>query len=138
MKKLYPPELVPSPLEVLRKAGYSPFTDPKTGHESFVVRLTSGYYPRFHLYLEQEQGQHVFSLHLDQKKASYKGTAMHAGEYDGPKVEKEMARIDGWVKALARGETQAAPERSRSDESPQPEPSAPSTKQNNPFGGIFG
>ncbi len=39
----------------------------------------------------------VFSLHLDQKKASYGTNHMHSGEYEGPTIEKEMLRIDRWV-----------------------------------------
>ena len=39
-------------------------------------------------------------LHLDQKKPQYKGARAHNGEYDGPVVEREIARIAGWVKHL--------------------------------------
>jgi hypothetical protein len=101
MKKVYPLSLVANPLTVLRKAGYAPFKDPLTGEESFIVRLTAEFYPRFHLYVEQKGEQVSFNLHLDQKKASYGEGHMHAGEYDGSTVEKEMARIDGWVHAVA-------------------------------------
>lgn len=90
---------IPQPLLALRKAGYSPFTDPVTGDESFVLRLTTEYYPRFHVYIEEERGNTVISLHLDQKKPSYGSGHAHGGEYDGPVIEKEMMRIDGWVKA---------------------------------------
>ncbi len=102
MKKSYPIDQVTNTLTILRKAGYSPFRDPQTGEESFIVRLTPEFYPRFHLYVEQA-GSHIsFNLHLDQKKASYGTNHAHSGEYDGPTIEKEMARIDGWVKSENR------------------------------------
>ena len=118
MKQSYDQSQVPQPLEVLRKAGYSPFRDPKTGQSSFVLRLTSGFYPRFHLYLEEEGNTVTFSLHLDQKKPSYLGTHAHGGEYEGPKVEKEMQRINGWVRSG--------------------KPPSLKTKKSGLFGGIFG
>jgi len=88
---------VGNPLEALRKAGYSPFRDPKSGEFSFVCRLGPDFYPRFHLYLKEDDRFTTFSLHLDQKHVSYAGSHMHNGEYDGERVEQEMARIQGWV-----------------------------------------
>ena len=84
---------VPNPLAVLRKAGYSPFVDPRTKNESFILRLTSGFYPRFHLYLKKSADKVTFDLHIDQKKPGYGGGHMHNAEYDSPVVEKELMRI---------------------------------------------
>ncbi len=98
MKKSYPIDVVQNPLAVLRKAGYSPFRDPQTGDESFIVRLSSDFYPRFHLYVELNASTVSFNLHLDQKKPSYGEGHAHSGEYEGSTIENEMARIDGWVK----------------------------------------
>lgn len=97
MKVIYDSLVMHSPLVVLRKAGYSAFVDPKTGEESFVLRLTSEFYPRFHLYVKEKGDEVIFDLHCDQKKSSYGSGHMHNGEYDGPMIEKEMRRIDGWV-----------------------------------------
>ncbi|MFA5946692.1 MAG: hypothetical protein WC813_01570 [Patescibacteria group bacterium] len=102
MKKAYPATVVQNPLAVLRKAGYSPFRDPQTGEESFVIRLTPEFYPRFHLYVEGDASSVSFNLHLDQKKPSYGEGHAHSGEYDGPTIEKEMARINGWVNHEAK------------------------------------
>ena len=99
----YPEEHVQNPLAVMRKAGYSAFTDPKTKKESFILRLTSEFYPRFHVYVKQQNGQVIFDLHIDQKKPSYSGTRMHAGEYEGPTVKKELERIAKWVVAVKKG-----------------------------------
>lgn len=102
MKKSYPADQITNSLAILRKAGYSPFKDPQTGEESFIIRLTPEFYPRFHLYVEQAGSNISFNLHLDQKKASYGTNHAHSGEYDGPIIEKELARIDGWVKSEKR------------------------------------
>lgn len=102
MQKSYPIAQVSSPIEVLRRAGYSYFQDPQSGEESFVLRLGSEFYPRFHLYVESNQTTITLNLHLDQKKPSYGKQTMHSGEYDGATVENEMRRIDGWVKAMSR------------------------------------
>ena len=91
------------PLKVMRRAGYFPFTDPNTGKESFIFRPTPERYPRFHVYMRQERGHIVFDLHIDQKKPSYKGSRMHAGEYEGPTVKKELERIAKWVVAVKKG-----------------------------------
>ena len=106
MKRNYSIQEVPNALDVLRKAGYSYFKDPQSGEESFVVRLTSEFYPRFHLYVENSGNQVVFNLHLDQKKPSYGNEKMHSGEYDGPTVEKELRRIDSWVRSVANQQHQ--------------------------------
>jgi hypothetical protein len=102
MKRVYPRTVVQNPLTVLRKAGYAPFRDPQTGEESFVIRLTKEFYPRFHLYVEENASGVSFNLHLDQKKPSYGDNHAHAGEYEGSTVEKEMERIEGWVAAVHR------------------------------------
>lgn len=86
-----------TPEQLLRQAGYAYLTDPYTGQESYVRRLGRGFYPRFHLYLEERNGQAIFNLHLDQKQASYAGAHAHNAEYDGEVVEREMARIKSYV-----------------------------------------
>lgn len=82
-----------SGLEIMRKASYAFFRDPKSGEESFVRRLHGEFYPRFHLYLSEERGHLVFNLHLDQKKQSYAGSHKHSADYDGPVVAEETERI---------------------------------------------
>ena len=67
------------------------------GEVSFVRVLMGGPYPRFHLYVKEDQERLLYflNLHLDQKKPSYAGAHAHSGEYDGPLVEEEMNRIKG-------------------------------------------
>ncbi len=99
MKFFAPKTHVHQPLAILRKAGYSFFIDPLSKKESYVLRITGEFYPRFHLYIKETGTEVIFDLHLDQKKASYAGSNMHGGEYDGPAVEREMGRIKDWVAA---------------------------------------
>ncbi len=91
-------------LYVLRKAGYAYFVDPVTHEGSYVLRLTGGFYPRFHLYLKETTGKVTLDLHLDQKKPSYGTNNAHNGEYDGPTVEKECKRLKSWIDAAIHEE----------------------------------
>ena len=74
---------------VMRRSGYGFLRDRQHGTESYVRRLGSGFYPRFHVYVQNNS----INLHLDQKQASYGGTSAHSGEYDGEVVEREGERI---------------------------------------------
>lgn len=78
-----------NPVEVLRRAGYGQVMDRRASEPSWSRRLGSGFYPRFHAYVNGN----VINLHLDQKQASYEGSSAHSGEYDGPTVETEALRI---------------------------------------------
>lgn len=89
-----------APENLLRQAGYAYLVDPKTGQESYVRRFGRGFYPRFHLYLERQNGQVILNLHLDQKQASYQGSHAHNAEYDGEVVETEMDRIKSYVQNI--------------------------------------
>lgn len=83
---------------LLRRAGYAPFRDPKTGEESFVRRLGIHFYPRFHVYVTTDTDAVLeLTLHLDQKQPSYSGSRKHSGEYDGATVEEEGRRIERMI-----------------------------------------
>ena len=83
--------------QFLRRNGYAFIVDRRRGKESFVRRMGSGYYPRFHVYIKREDNRIIFDLHLDQKQASYAGSHMHNAEYDGETVEAEIARLKGLI-----------------------------------------
>jgi len=90
--------------EVMQRFGYARIVSHHTGKESFVKRLYREHYPRFHCYLKETTDQLTFSLHLDQKEASYKGNHMHSGEYDGPLVEQEIANLKQFIVDLVKKE----------------------------------
>jgi len=75
----------------MRKCGYAPF------YESYVKILSASGYPRFHLYINENEDQYVLNLHLDQKRPSYGKETAHSGEYDGKVVEDEARRIEDLI-----------------------------------------
>lgn len=78
------------PLHWLRRLGYQ--ASPQ--RDSYVRRLSSAGYPRFHLYLDKiDNNICQLSLHLDQKKISYQGQTAHSGDYEGDIIVVEKARI---------------------------------------------
>lgn len=85
------------PRVLMQRAGYSEFVDPNTGEVSYTRRLATHFYPRWHAYLEDEGDKLRVNLHLDQKQPSYPGFTKHSGEYNGPVVEAEIARILGAI-----------------------------------------
>jgi hypothetical protein len=81
-------------VNLLRRAGYLfMHEDEKTNQAVFARPLERSGYPRFHLYIKQEEKNLVFNLHLDQKRPIYQGSIAHSGEYDSPLVEQEAERI---------------------------------------------
>ena len=85
---------------MMRQVGYAPTTSRMTPagkpDEAVFQRFLGGRrYPRFHVYasISADRKTATLNLHLDQKQPSYKGTRAHGGEYDGPVVEAEAARI---------------------------------------------
>lgn len=92
------------PQLLINRCGYATHRDRFATEQSFV-RLVSSYpFPRFHLYLQKldDKGMHC-SLHLDQKQPTYLQGHTHSGDYDGPAVEKEVARIQAASGAQKRG-----------------------------------
>lgn len=94
---------------IVRRAGYGFIHDHKTGKDSYVRRLTRDHYPRLHMYLKEDAERIYFSLHLDQKRASYQGSHMHSAEYDGPVVAGEVERLKQVVMGLI-GQAQPTPQ----------------------------
>ena len=88
---------------ILQEAGYHEFLDPNTHKVSYVLRLGREFYPRFHVYItNDEQGALELDLHIDQKKASYEGSRKHSGEYEGPVVQEEAERLLRWLNHYAQ------------------------------------
>jgi hypothetical protein len=77
----------------LRRQGYVPIYDRRSGSSSYAKRLTRNHYPRFHGYVEEREDAWLLKLHLDQKQASYEGTSRHSGEYEGEAVAAEVRRL---------------------------------------------
>ena len=78
---------------LIQKCGYGQITNRHNNEVSYVRRLGSQLYPRFHVYVNKAEEGFELSMHLDQKKASYKGQTAHSGDYDGEVVQIEATRI---------------------------------------------
>lgn len=91
-------DLDSTPHAFMREAGYFYIVSRHTGQGSYTRPLGNGHYPRFHAYIDEEGEKVTVNLHLDQKQASYEGTAAHSGEYDGPLVSGEIERLRRLIK----------------------------------------
>ncbi len=93
--------LVPDPELFIRRTGYALLRDRNGNIKSFAKRFHGELFPRFHLYLEENTAEWLLNLHLDQKAPVYSGVTAHSGDYDGPVVEQELARIEGLLPGSA-------------------------------------
>ncbi len=82
-----------TPEVLLRRAGYHRLFSRRSGKISYVRRLGNFDYPRFHLYLAEDDGHLIFNLHLDQKAPSYSGARAHSADYDTDLIATEIKRI---------------------------------------------
>jgi len=78
---------------ILKKAGYILINSYHTGKVSFARRLTRDHYPRFHIYIEENNDIIIIDIHLDQKKTSYDNVNAHNAEYDTPIIKEEVQRL---------------------------------------------
>jgi hypothetical protein len=95
-----------APTIFMRRAGYHPRHDFNQATISYVRRLSGDYYPRFHVYWQQRDGQRLLSLHLDHKKPSYPGSHAHSADYDGPVIDREAERLTGLIKQEIHNQAQ--------------------------------
>src|SRR3989338_11351843 len=83
----------------IRRCGYGEYYDRRMSKTSYMKRARMGdMFPRYHVYIEERGDEVIFDLHLDQKRPSYEGASMHAGEYEVTAVEREAERIRGQCK----------------------------------------
>ncbi len=80
-------------LLLFRQLGYHP----SPHGDSFIRRLGTGLYPRYHAYVKSEPDRLIIDLHLDQKKVSYEGQKAHSGEYGGELLVQEKLRIQQYI-----------------------------------------
>ena len=97
----------------LKVCGYGRIYDRMKGATSYVKRLGSYHYPRFHVYIYEKGDQVEVNLHLDQKAPVYEGQKAHQGEYNGPLVEKEAQRIFAISRLASNKTSSSSPEKSK-------------------------
>jgi len=79
----------------LRSLGYTLYRNRRgRGGDSFVRRLHGDTFPRFHLYVTEEDTKLYCSIHLDQTAPVYKGGHAHRGDYDSRVVKDEVKRLE--------------------------------------------
>ncbi len=93
MKFRLPNKFTQTTAFIIKKCGYLHITDRITGKHSFVRKISSNRYPRFHLYLSESPQEIVFDLHLDQSKTKYQGQTAHNADYESEQVKTELTRI---------------------------------------------
>ena len=108
MKKFFAGPMSDNARNILRRLGYGEQRT-RAGQISYVKRVTGERFPRYHAYVEDQNGGLQVNLHVDQKEASYEGTSAHAGEYEGPLVQREMNRIAEFLSSLHTPPPPSAP-----------------------------
>jgi hypothetical protein len=81
---------------LMRRIGYGE-QRARSGQISYVRRVSSDRFPRYHAYVEDKNGGIQINLHIDQKEASYEGSHVHSGEYDSLLCQEEMKRISKFI-----------------------------------------
>ena len=80
----------------MRRAGYG-FQKEGGGEVAFVRRVGGGMFPRYHAYVVEGPGHITVNLHVDQRAPTYGRNSAHSGEYEGPLVADEAARLRALV-----------------------------------------
>lgn len=93
----------------MRRLGYAEQRT-RQGQISYTKRAGTERFPRYHAYVEDQNGGVQINLHVDQKEASYGGTSAHSGEYDGSLVEREMSRIRQFIGSMKQTDTISKPQ----------------------------
>ena len=77
----------------MRRIGYLPLRDPRTGQTGYVRRLRRGFYPRFHAHVSLDQSNNLLlDLHYDTAKPMHRPGTTRV-EQDGDVLEEEVRRI---------------------------------------------
>jgi hypothetical protein len=85
---------------LMNRIGYHQHYDRRSNKVSYIRRLGSLNYPRFHVYIDQHGDRVSFNVHLDEKKPSYGVGHRHSGQYDTELVGKEVTRIQSLLSNL--------------------------------------
>lgn len=94
MRIILPDNLNTNIVNLLRQLGYAAHVNPHNRKLNFQKSLSSERYPRFHVYIDENNEKKYLHLHLDQKKPGYIKGKMHNAEYEGEKILEEAKRIE--------------------------------------------
>ena len=83
---------------IMRKCGYMPWRDPRSGENSYIRRLGAGYYPRFHVKIKRAGIAVIIDLHLDARRPMHKKGIRSFEDSESDIVIREAQRISNIVK----------------------------------------
>jgi len=83
---------IPNTRNFFRTIGYFSIPSSQAGKASFIHRIHQTDFPRFHMYISQNQTHYNFDLHMDLLRPQHKITA-RASENTTQPVQDEMNRI---------------------------------------------
>lgn len=87
-----------NPRNIMRKAGYKPWRNPKTGQESYIRRTGASFYPRFHVLIKYGADYSVvLDLHFDARRPMHKKGIRSYEDKESPVVREEAERIKSLV-----------------------------------------
>jgi len=89
-----------SPQILIRRCGYARIKSRYSPEISYIRRLTSQPFPRFHIHIQEFPEYFEVNLHLDQKMVRGKGIKAHALEEEGEVLENEARRITAVIKKI--------------------------------------
>ena len=98
MKIYFEKKIKENPETIIRRSGYAKIFDWRSSQTSYVRQRSNNFYPRFHMYAEENQDQLILNIHLDQKKVSYHQQTAHSVDYSGEIIEHEAKRIKEFFK----------------------------------------
>lgn len=100
MKSFFAGPLPDNARNLMRRLGYG---EQRTyaGQVSYNRLISNSPFPKFHAYVDEKDGGIQINLHFDQTGAGGDFGREHRGEYEGPLVEREMARIGAAINAFA-------------------------------------
>jgi hypothetical protein len=82
---------------LMNRLGYHEHYDQRSQQTSYIRRLRSLNYPRYHVYLEMRGDDMRINIHLDEKQVSYEGQARHSGDYGSELVQREGERLKSYI-----------------------------------------
>lgn len=82
---------------IMRRCGYMPWRDPRSGESSYIRRLGAGYYPRFHIKVKRHNSSVIFDLHLDSRRPMHKKGIRTYEDEESVVVSSEADRIKAFL-----------------------------------------
>ena len=93
MKIKFEKQLRDNPMTLMRRCGYKPWRDPRSGKESFIRRASAAFYPRFHVLTYYEGNELIIDLHFDSRRPMHRKGVRSFEDEESPVVRQEADRI---------------------------------------------